>query len=81
MTSPTKLRERLARVRGDGFDWVIDEFQVGVSSVAAPVKDARGNVIAAIHLHGPTFRFPGSSGRQFEARVVAAADRLSRQLT
>ena len=81
MTNPTKLRERLARVRGDGFDWVIDEFQVGVSSVAAPVKDARGNVIAAIHLHGPTFRFPGSSGRQFEARVVAAADRLSRQLT
>ena len=79
MTNPARLRERLARVRADGFDWVIDEFQVGVSSVAAPVRDGRGQVFAAIHLHGPTFRFPGSSGPHFEARVVASADRLSKQ--
>ena len=80
MTDPTKLRERLERVRHDGFDWVIDEFQVGVSSVAAPVRDGRGQVVAAIHLHGPTFRFPGSSGRQYEARVVNTAERLSKQI-
>ncbi len=81
MTNPGQLRDRLRRVRTDGFDWVIDEFQVGVSSVAAPVRDARGDVIAAIHLHGPTFRFPGEMASQFEARVVAVADRLSKQLS
>lgn len=81
MTDKAQLRERLERVRHDGFDWVIDEFSDGVSSVAAPIRDARGQAIAAVHLHGPTYRFPGTSGKVFETKVVAAAERISKQIS
>ncbi len=49
-----------------------------ISSVAAPVADASGEVVAAVHLHGPSYRFPaaGVEGPLAE-QVVAAAARIS----
>ena len=68
VTDPAALLVRLARVRADGHAWVRDEFDVGISSVAAPVRDGDA-VIAAIHVHGPSYRFPSPGA---EARVAAA---------
>lgn len=69
------LRDRLAKVRRDGFAWTREEFDLGISSVAAPVADASGEVVAAVHLHGPSYRFPpeGSEARIAEAVVTSAA--------
>jgi DNA-binding IclR family transcriptional regulator len=73
-----QLRPRLESVRRHGFAWAIDEFQMGITSVAAPVRNRDGHVIAAIHCHGPSYRFPGESDRaEVEHAVVAAARRLS----
>ena len=30
----------------------------GIDSVAAPIRDSRGKPIAALHVHGPSYRFP-----------------------
>jgi IclR family acetate operon transcriptional repressor len=82
MTDAVALRERLAKVRSDGFAWVREEFAEGLSSVAAPVKDAGGSAAAAaVHVHGPSYRFPGD-GRETElaARVVDAAATISARL-
>jgi IclR family KDG regulon transcriptional repressor len=81
LTDPAHLRRRLAEVRNAGCAWGLEEFAEGIDSVAAPIRDARDKAIAAIHVHGPSYRFPrvGAEGWIAE-RVVAAADAASAQL-
>ena len=57
------LRERLREIRRDGYAWALEEFDEGISSVAAPIADASGEVVAAVHLHGPSYRFPERARR------------------
>jgi DNA-binding IclR family transcriptional regulator len=81
VTDPRELRARLADVREAGYAWGLEEFAEGIDSVAAPIRNARGNAIAAVHVHGPSYRFPPprSEGR-VAAAVTTAARELSRQL-
>jgi DNA-binding IclR family transcriptional regulator len=76
ITDPGLLRERLREVVRDGYAWVREEFDEGISSVAAPIADSAGEVIAAVHLHGPSYRFPaaGSEATVADLVVGAAAD-------
>ena len=79
-TDPVELRRRLAEVRRLGCAWGLEEFAEGIDSVAAPIRDARGKAIAAIHVHGPAYRFPASEAGAIAARVVAAARAVGGQL-
>ncbi len=81
VTDPAELRERLRRVLLDGHAWARDEFAEGITSVAAPLSDPQGEVVAAVHVHGPSYRFP-STGNEAEAAaaVVATAGRISARL-
>ena len=81
VTDPKRLRKRLAEVRDAGYAWGLEEFAEGIDSVAAPVRDARGKAIAAIHVHGPAYRFPPEGAEAgVAARVVAAAAGVDREL-
>ena len=81
ITDPTALRERLGKVQGDGYSWVYEEFAEGINSVAAPVFDRRRKPVAALHVHGPAYRFPGDSdAADIAAQVVAKADQVSDEL-
>ena len=78
ITDPAGLRSRLADVRRDGYAWVRDEFADGISSVAAAVRDGAGVAVAAVHVHGPSFRFPAPGSEQRVAlKVMACASRIS----
>jgi DNA-binding IclR family transcriptional regulator len=81
ITDSAALRERLRQVQLDGFAWVREEFAEGLNSIAAPVAGDGGEIVAAVHLHGPSYRFPvaGSEARITEL-VVTAAGRLSARL-
>lgn len=81
VVDPDELAARLEVVRARGFAWGLEEFVHGINSVAAPVRDARGHAVAAIHAHGPAYRFPtpGEQDRVAE-RVVDAAAGVSRRL-
>jgi IclR family pca regulon transcriptional regulator len=82
VTEPRALRSRLREIREDGFAWGREEYADGISSVAAPVRDSRGKAIAAIHVHGPSYRFPApSAGKPVAALVVAAAADVARELS
>jgi DNA-binding IclR family transcriptional regulator len=77
ITDPATLRRRLAEIRETGYAWIYEEFSDGANSVAAPIRNQRGDVIAAIHSHGPAHRFPGTrSADEVGALVVASANRL-----
>lgn len=78
---PALIRERVRHVRLDGYAWTHDEIAVGISSVAAALADDRGEVIGAIHVHGPSYRFPESASRdRIATDVVTAAAQISRSL-
>jgi DNA-binding IclR family transcriptional regulator len=72
------VRVRIREVRQRGYAWAIEEFDPGLSSVAAPIADGSGEVIAAVHVHGPSYRFP-PAGRELEIAqlVVAAGARIA----
>ncbi len=77
-TSRAALIRRLAAVREAGFVWTAEEFHLGITSIAAPVTNRDGRVVAAVHCHGPSYRFPARrSPAKIANAVVAAARRLS----
>ena len=78
LTDVAALRDRLAQVTADGYAWVRDEFSEGLASVAAPVRVADGEVLAAVHVHGPSYRFPAAGTRErVTERVVRAAKHIA----
>jgi len=58
MVDVAALETRLAQVASAGYVWVYEEFAVGINSAAAPVLSEEGAVVAALHVHGPAYRFP-----------------------
>jgi IclR family transcriptional regulator, KDG regulon repressor len=75
---PELFRAEVARVRERGFARSIDETEMGLSSLAVPVR-ARvdGPVVAAISIIGPTSRVAGTSEAHHVAALTAAARKLS----
>jgi len=81
LTAAPSLMERLREIRRDGHAWVRDEYAVGISSVAAPIADARAEIVAAVHVHGPSYRFPAPGQEDRIAGAVrAAAARIGARL-
>jgi IclR family pca regulon transcriptional regulator len=78
LAEPDAIRERLRDVRRRGYAWAIEEFDAGISSVAAPIADGSGEVIAAVHIHGPSYRFPAPGTETAMAQlVVSGAARIA----
>jgi DNA-binding IclR family transcriptional regulator len=84
VVDPGSLRERIARARVDGFAWTSGEVAEGITSVAAAVADVMGEVVAAVHVHGPSYRFPdpedASAARSVEVWVTATAAAIAGSL-
>jgi DNA-binding IclR family transcriptional regulator len=80
LTASAALRTQLEQVRTRGWAATAEEYETGLNAVAAPVRDATGDVVAAVSVSGPAFRMPVDSFADVAPRVVAAADALSRRL-
>jgi IclR family pca regulon transcriptional regulator len=50
VTAPDRLRSELAKVTAQGWAMVDQELEEGLRSVAAPIHDRRGRVVAAVNL-------------------------------
>jgi IclR family acetate operon transcriptional repressor len=56
LTDHRELETELETVRRRGYATAVDELEPGLSAVAAPVHGARGEVVAALSISGPTIR-------------------------
>jgi IclR family transcriptional regulator, KDG regulon repressor len=54
------LHRRIVASRSRGFAVVVEEFEQGLVGVAAPVRDFRGRVCAAVNVSAPKFRLGGT---------------------
>jgi DNA-binding IclR family transcriptional regulator len=71
-----ELEESIARAREQGYALVVEEFEFGLVGAAAPVRDFKGELVAALNVSAPKFRL----GRRLESagrEVKKAADDLS----
>ena len=75
----TPSRE-LQAIQRDGFATSIDELEVGLSAMAAPVRGASGEVIAALSISGPSLRMPEERIKELQAILISEARTLSRRL-
>ena len=70
----------LLDVRRRGWAQSAAEREPGVASVAAPVRDAGGAVVAAVSVSGPIDRMGRRPGARWAADLLAAAEALHKRL-
>jgi IclR family pca regulon transcriptional regulator len=81
ITSKTALRAQLEDVQQEGLAINDEELRAGSVAIAAPVREESGDVIAAVGLAacGGVVDVDKLVSR-FEGKLVATAERISRQL-
>lgn len=72
-----EFETELARVRKNGFATAIEEMESGLIAVAAPVRNAHQEVIAALVVSGPEFRITKNRIKEISVKVINAAQKIS----
>jgi DNA-binding IclR family transcriptional regulator len=80
ITDRDRLETELEAIRTRGWGTNVNESELGVNSVAAPIRDAGGRVVAAISVAGPGPRFTPEVMRRVANEVVRAAETISGRL-
>jgi IclR family transcriptional regulator, acetate operon repressor len=80
ITDPAVLRAELEHVRRDGFSVAVDELEMGLAAVAAPVRGVSGEVVAALSVTGPTVRMTPERITELCEVLVEESERLSSRL-
>ncbi|MEV6968235.1 IclR family transcriptional regulator [Hamadaea sp. NPDC051192] len=79
ITDPAKLRRELTSIRKRGYATSQGERQAGAASIAAPIFDHDGHVVAVLSVAGPAARFKPEQS-DTAAELLAAVERISAQL-
>lgn len=81
LTDEQQLREVLATVRRQGWAAVDQELEAGVRSVAVPIRDGSGRVVAAINASAHAARVPMRTlEKQFLPKLIQAARQIDGEL-
>jgi len=81
ITDSSLLRQELAQIRVNGYAWNDREYDPDIVSVAAPIQDETGRLIACICLFGPFFRFsPVEQRGEFARLTMATATQISQRI-
>jgi len=80
IVSKEALAGELEKVRREGYALDLEEFEVGLRCISAPVRDHTGNVLAALGLAGPTVRLTMDRLRELVGPVIEAAEAVSHNL-
>ncbi|MEU5974350.1 IclR family transcriptional regulator [Streptomyces sp. NPDC047315] len=80
ITSPAALRPLLDEAVEQGYAVAVEELELGLNAVAAPVRSYDGTVIGALSVSGPVYRLGEDALPEAAKRTVTAADELSRRM-
>jgi DNA-binding IclR family transcriptional regulator len=80
ITRKAQLREELEVVRRQGYSVAVDELEVGLTAVAAPIRNAHGDIVASISVSGPTFRLTTDEMDKVIPLCVEAGAEISHRL-
>ncbi|MEV4331863.1 IclR family transcriptional regulator [Streptomyces sp. NPDC049597] len=80
VTAKTKLEKNLAEVRERGYACTLEEFEVGLHAMAAPVRNRDGEVIAALSASGPVYRLTEERMHELAPVLVQGAEEISHRM-
>jgi DNA-binding IclR family transcriptional regulator len=80
VTSREELNDQLAAAKSDGWAHTIEEFEIGLNAMAAPVRDHSGAVIGSVSVSGPAYRLDSRRMRDSAGELMAGAARISDRL-
>lgn len=80
ITDRAALDAELERARTRGFATATDELELGLSALAAPVRGAGGEVVAALSISAPTIRLDAERVGELAPVLLDQAGALSRRL-
>ena len=78
VVSQKRLRDILAGVRAQGYAVIDEELEVGLRSIAVPVRGASGNVLAALNVGAQAARV---SVAQMEEEILPVLLRGAQELS
>ncbi|MDM5327614.1 IclR family transcriptional regulator [Neobacillus sp. CF12] len=80
ITDRDKFRTHLKEIRKNGYSTSFEELNEGVNSLAAPIYDYRGKVIAALSVVGPKQRIQSHKIQAFAKKIITAAMEVSERM-
>jgi DNA-binding IclR family transcriptional regulator len=80
ITEASALEGELRKVRGHGWASTAEEFELGLNAVAAPVRNATGDVVAAVGVSGPSYRLTVDSFPEVAALLLEGGREISTRL-
>ena len=78
--NPDKLRAHLKQIRENGYAYSVEEFSEGVVTIAAPIYDYTGKVIAALSIVGPKQRISQQKIPIFAKKIIIASMEISENM-
>lgn len=79
-TDRARLGAELAQIREQGYGVAINDLDMGATSVAAPIRNHQGRVVAAVSVAGPNDRLPAERIPALAALVQSTAAQISQVL-
>ena len=70
----------MREIREKGYGYTVEELEIGLNAVGAPVRSSDGAVVATVSVSGPAFRLPAEDIPEVAALVKGAASDISRCL-
>jgi DNA-binding IclR family transcriptional regulator len=80
LTSRTKLNKNLAEARERGYTVALEELEIGLHAMAAPIRSRDGDVIGALSASGPTYRFTEERIHELAPTLIKGAEEIGRQM-
>ena len=80
ITARTKLEKNLADARERGYAFTLEELEVGLHAMAAPIRDRDGEVIAALSASGPSYRFTEERLHELAPVLLKGAEEISHRM-
>ncbi|MBN0049027.1 IclR family transcriptional regulator [Streptomyces actuosus] len=80
LTARTELEKSLAEARERGYAVALEELEIGLHAMAAPIRSLDGTVIAALSASGPTYRFTEERIHEVAPVLVEGAEEISRRM-
>jgi DNA-binding IclR family transcriptional regulator len=74
------LDAQLLAAQAEGWAYTVEEYEVGLNAMAAPLRDHGGEVVGSLSVSAPAYRLDEGRMHQLSGALIEAAARISNRL-